>query len=136
MKALFCSKNVSHRKSLLKNGKKFLSTFLKNGKKYAHTFFLRKMHFRALCSQPVSGIGFFPKVNPLFKNGQKKCPKTKSQNTFVQKVMPFCDLTDPDLFSLGYSIFVTIIAVVIKIIKTVTQHKDLNSEPAEDNFII
>ena len=32
---------------------------------------------------------FFTKVNPLFKNGQKKCPKSKTQNTFVQKPLPF-----------------------------------------------
>jgi hypothetical protein len=47
------------------------------------------MQFTALWSKAVSGIGFFPKVNPLFKNGQKKCPKMKTQNTFVQKAMPF-----------------------------------------------
>jgi hypothetical protein len=52
------------------------------------------MQITALCSQAVSGITFIIKVFPLFKNGQKKCPKTKTQNTFVQKAMPFCDLTD------------------------------------------
>jgi len=47
------------------------------------------LHFRALCSQVKNGISFYRKVNPLFKNGQKKCPKTKTQNTFVQKPLPF-----------------------------------------------
>jgi len=32
---------------------------------------------------------FFPKVNPLFKNGQNKCPKTKTQNTFGKKEFTF-----------------------------------------------
>jgi hypothetical protein len=30
-------------------------------------------------------LPFFTKVFSLFKNGQKKCPKTKSQNTFGKK---------------------------------------------------
>jgi hypothetical protein len=30
-------------------------------------------------------LAFYPKVFPLFKNGQKKCPKTKTQNTFGKK---------------------------------------------------
>jgi len=72
---------------MLKNGKKFLSTFLKNGKNYAHTFFLQKMQFTSLCSQVKFFNLFFAKVFPVLKNGQKKCPKTKTQNTFVQKVM-------------------------------------------------
>jgi hypothetical protein len=52
-----------------------------------------------------NGITFFPKVFPVLKNGQKKCPKMKTQNTFVQKVMPFCDLTDPSKIAYIYLFF-------------------------------
>ena len=34
-------------------------------------------------------LTFYSKVFPLFKNGQKKCPKTKTQNTFQEKAAPF-----------------------------------------------
>jgi hypothetical protein len=40
---------------------------------------------RALWSHVIFGARFCTKVFPLLKNGQKKCPKTKTQNTFVQK---------------------------------------------------
>jgi len=43
------------------------------------------MEITALSSQPENRKTFYTKVFPLFKNGQKKCPKTKTQNTFVQK---------------------------------------------------
>jgi hypothetical protein len=76
------------------------------------------MHFRALCSQVKNGITFFPKVFPVLKNGQKKCPKTKSQNTFGKKPLPFCDLTDPGLFWSYYVIFVTINGVVTEMIRS------------------
>jgi hypothetical protein len=46
------------------------------------------MKIRAKSSQCKIGISFCSKVFPLFKNGQKKCPKTKTQNTFVQKALP------------------------------------------------
>jgi hypothetical protein len=52
------------------------------------------LQIRALCLQVKNGITFITKVFPLLKIGQKKCPKTKTQNTFVQKPTPFCDLTD------------------------------------------
>jgi len=43
------------------------------------------MEITALSSQSKNRKTFYTKVFPLFKNGQKKCPKTKTQNTFVQK---------------------------------------------------
>ena len=38
------------------------------------------------------GATFCQKLFPLFKNGQKKCPKTKTQNTFQQNLLisSFC----------------------------------------------
>ena len=44
------------------------------------------MEITALCSQSKNRKSFYTKVFPFFKNGQKKCPKTKTQNTFVQKI--------------------------------------------------
>ena len=41
---------------------------------------------------------FYTKVFPLFKNGQKKCPKTKTQNTFQQKCTP----SIPSLFIVSF----------------------------------
>jgi hypothetical protein len=60
---------------------------------YAHTFFILKMGIRALSSHAENRKSFCTKVYPLFKNGQKKCPKTKTQNTFAQKYFTFlpCD---------------------------------------------
>jgi len=52
------------------------------------------MEIRALCSQSKNRKTFYTKVFPLFKNGQKKCPKTKTQNTFVQKILRFLALTE------------------------------------------
>ena len=61
---------------------------------YANKFFIKNTVFRALSSQAIFCKGFYTKVFPLFKNGQKKCPKTKTQNTFVQKAMQRIPLTD------------------------------------------
>jgi len=44
------------------------------------------MEITALSSQSKNRKTFYTKVFSLFKNGQKKCPKTKTQNTFVQKI--------------------------------------------------
>jgi len=51
-------------------------------KKYDNNLNFLKFVFRALCSQPIFGGEKCWKVFSLLKNGQKKCPKTKTQNTF------------------------------------------------------
>jgi hypothetical protein len=43
------------------------------------------MKIRALWSQAIFGGGFCTKVFPVLKIGQKKCPKSKTQNTFWEK---------------------------------------------------
>jgi len=69
---------------------KVVKKIIKNlGKKYANRFFCGKTVFRALSSQVENCKSFYTKVFPLFKNGQKKCPKTKTQNTFAQNLLCF-----------------------------------------------
>jgi hypothetical protein len=56
------------------------------------------MEIRALSSQSKNRKTFYTKVFPLFKNGQKKCPKTKTRNTFgkkkLQKLLPRFPFSD------------------------------------------
>uniref|UniRef100_A0A6C0HD54 Uncharacterized protein n=1 Tax=viral metagenome TaxID=1070528 RepID=A0A6C0HD54_9ZZZZ len=61
---------------------------------YDNRFFIKITVFTALSSQHENCITFYTKVFWVFKNGQKKCPKTKTQNTFVQKAMQRIPLTD------------------------------------------
>ena len=56
---------------------------------YAHTFFIKKTGIRALSSQPQNCKSLCTKVFHLFKNGQKKCPKTKTRNTFGWKICAY-----------------------------------------------
>ena len=62
--------------------------------------------------------------------------KNENPKYFCAKSDAFPSLTDPEGFKGVSYIFVTINAVITKIIKELSHHKDLNSEPAEDNFII
>jgi len=62
--------------------------------------------------------------------------KNENPKYFCAKSDAFPSLTDPEGFNCFLIIFVTINDVITKIIKDLSQHKDLNSEPAEDNFII
>jgi hypothetical protein len=90
--ATFGYKKINILHYLYKMGKSFKVSFGEMRFFYANTFFFEKIEFTPLCSQAVSGIAFYTKVFPLFENGQKKCPKSKTQNTFVQKAMPFLPL--------------------------------------------
>ena len=76
---------------IIKNSKYFSS---KNEKIICSHFFLQKNENKSIMLTSDFGATFFRKVNPLFKIGHFFCPFFKTQNTFVQKAMPFCDLTE------------------------------------------
>ena len=58
---------------------------LKNVKSYNQKLLNNFFEIKALWCECMFCIFFFRKPISLFKNGQKKCPKSKSQNYFWEK---------------------------------------------------
>ena len=85
------------------------------------------MHFTALWSHLDFCKGFYTKVFPLLKNGQKKCPKTKTQNTFVQKPLHLLYLTAIIYYEILFIILLPYIVTKYFIYFQITEKADFHS---------
>jgi hypothetical protein len=61
--------------------------FRKNTKKLSSQNILPKNENESIMLTTHFFETFFQNFSSLFKNGQKKCPKSKTQNTFWKKVV-------------------------------------------------